>query len=80
MSRSKWKIKMPALPEEFISESFKSDQRAFVIPDKWIGSTLQIYQGQNWVRVRVSAEMVGKLLGEFARTRRIGTHKKKKIR
>ena len=61
-------------------EKIRLWSRASRISEELVGVTLEIYQGMQWIRLRVTPEMVGHRVGEFAKTRRAGTHKKKRLK
>jgi small subunit ribosomal protein S19 len=53
-----------------------------MILPSFVGKTFQVYTGKTFIQVHVREEMVGHHLGEYANTRKPGTHptkgKKKK--
>lgn len=51
--------------------------RASQISPELVGWSIQIHQGKQMIRLRIIPEMIGHRLGEFAKTRRAGIHKKK---
>jgi small subunit ribosomal protein S19 len=52
--------------------------RSSVILPEYIGFYFQIYNGKNFISLKVSDEMIGHKFGEFATTRKKATHKKKR--
>lgn len=79
MSRAKWKgpyinlisglknlDKIPILP------------RNFEITSKIVGSNFNVHTGKKFIKVNVTADMVGHKIGEFSPTREIFVFKKKK--
>lgn len=48
-------------------------RRSMVIPD-FVGSTILVHNGKNFVSVYVTESMVGHLLGEFSPTRTFRLH------
>jgi small subunit ribosomal protein S19 len=52
-------------------------KRNFEITSKIIGSTCQVYDGKNFLKLNISENMVGHKLGEFAPTRGKFIFKKK---
>jgi small subunit ribosomal protein S19 len=52
----------------------KTHDRALVIVPKMVGKQVQVYNGKEFVRVDILAEMLGHRLGEFAQTRKIAKH------
>lgn len=52
----------------------KTWARASVVAPEFVGHTLMVHQGKNFVEVFVSEAMVGHKLGEFAPTRTFRGH------
>lgn len=48
-------------------------RRSMVIPD-FVGSTIMVHNGKNFIAVHVTEGMVGHLLGEFSLTRTFRMH------
>jgi len=78
MSRSVWKgpfvdghllKKVQKLVESGKSEIVKTWSRRSTIIPNFVGYTFAVHNGNKFVPVSVSAEMVGRKLGEFAPTR-----------
>lgn len=78
MTRSIWKgpfiaphliEKAKKLEESGKSGVIKTRSRSSSIPPKLIGITIAVYNGKKYVPVLITADMVGKKLGEFAPTR-----------
>nr|YP_007890661.1 ribosomal protein S19 [Jakoba bahamiensis]AGH24155.1 ribosomal protein S19 [Jakoba bahamiensis] len=90
MSRSIWKgpyvekhllKKIALLSTNFnnnMSKPIRTWSRQSVILPEFLGYMFQIYNGCKWISVRITEEMVGHKLGEFAITRKPCVHKKKK--
>ena len=51
-------------------------RRSMVIPS-FVGKEVRIYTGKAFLRVKITEQMVGHKLGEFASTRKRPIHKKK---
>lgn len=51
-------------------------RRSVVLP-QFIGLSFNIYNGNKWVSVLITEDMIGHKLGEFAPTRKVVKHKKK---
>nr|AGH24270.1 ribosomal protein S19 [Reclinomonas americana ATCC 50633]AGH24404.1 ribosomal protein S19 [Reclinomonas americana ATCC 50284] len=51
-------------------------RRSVVLP-QFIGLSFNVYNGNRWVSVLVTEDMIGHKLGEFAPTRKVVKHKKK---
>jgi len=52
----------------------KTHNRDFIIMPEMVGMTLQVYNGKEFANVIVIEQMIGHRLGEFAYTRRHGSH------
>lgn len=52
----------------------KTWARSSQIPPEFVGHTLTIHNGRNFIDVLIIEEMVGKRLGEFAPTRTFRSH------
>ena len=72
MTRSLWKG-----PFCEIQSSNKKvwSRRSLILPD-FVGLQLMIHNGKNFVSLKVTEEMVGHKIGEFAITRKKAFHKK----
>jgi small subunit ribosomal protein S19 len=55
-------------------KSPKTHARDMVIMPDMLGATIKVYDGKQYVDVRVELEMLGHRLGEFAPTRRLVKH------
>ncbi len=67
--------------EEKSKKPIKTWSRRSTIFPNFVGLTLQVHQGKEFINVYVTEDMVGHKLGEFAPTRTYGGHgddKKKK--
>lgn len=85
MSRSKWKgpffdikllKKILALKNEF--KRFKIWSRNSTILREFVNHEFDIYNGNKFISLRVTNDMIGHKFGEFASTRRYALKKKKK--
>jgi len=86
MSRVKWKG--PYIEDKLLKtvknslliskSNIKIVSKNFVILPKFIGFTVQVYNGKTFIIVKVINEMVGHKLGEFVTTRKQFSYKKKK--
>lgn len=56
------------------SEIIKTWSRRSTITPEMIGCNFDVHNGKHFIRVRVSEEMVGHKLGEFAPTTKFGRH------
>mgnify|MGYP000582198198 CR=1 FL=1 len=52
----------------------KTHRREIVILPSFVGKTVSIYTGKEFVEIEIKAEMIGHYLGEFAPTRRFSKH------
>ena len=73
MSRSKWKM----LPLQASNLEIKTKQRNFIILNKHINQTIEVYNGFKYIKVIINKNMVGHKLGEYALTRKKAIIKKK---
>lgn len=82
MPRSNWKPPFSIVPytikEKRKEEHKKIWSRASMILPVHLGGQVKIYNGKNWIPVRILEEMVGHKFGEFASTRKKTIHKYKK--
>lgn len=85
MSRAKWKG--PYIQKELLvkfleaklslqKEVYTYSRKSIIIP-KFINFTFNIHNGKQFIKIKVTKEMVGHKLGEFAPTRRKFSFKKK---
>src|SRR3990167_2984602 len=51
-------------------DNLKTHCRNMIILPQMLGKTIQVYNGKEWVPVRISLEMIGHYLGEFSPTRK----------
>ena len=58
--------------------ALSSWSRSSSILPEWVGSGIYVYNGQNFHFISMKASMVGHKLGEYAPTRKAGSHLKKK--
>ncbi len=81
MSRSIWK---PNLTIPCLKKNNKKSQpkrvysRASIILPSYLSDQFRIYNGKNWLDVKIVEEMVGHRFGEFSSTRKKANHKKDK--
>lgn len=86
MSRVKWKP--PYVEKSLLTRinnelttsknEIRTISRQSVIIPKFVGITLQIYNGKTFSKLKITEEMIGHKLGEFSPTRKRFTFKKKK--
>ena len=74
MTRSLWKGPFC----EIVSTNLKIWSRRSIILPRFIGNHFMIHNGKNFISLKVTPEMVGHKIGEFAITRKKAFHKKKK--
>jgi len=53
----------------------RTHSRTTVITPKLVGKTIEVYNGQKFIPITITEEMLGFYLGEFSQTRRIASHK-----
>jgi len=54
---------------------FRTHRRDVIITPNLIGKTIELYNGQKFIPITITEEMLGHYLGEFSQTRRIAQHK-----
>ena len=79
MSRALWKAPfIPIrLPKLTTSEPIKTDARSTLITPAFVGRKFLIHNGKIHVPVTITEQMISHKLGEFARTRKPFSYKKK---
>ncbi|AUG91511.1 30S ribosomal protein S19 [Candidatus Hodgkinia cicadicola] len=83
MARSSWKppyvestLLARAQRNELLQrEATRTRSRKTYIVPKLIGKLLEIHNGKQFIRLRITEDMVGHKLGEFSPTRRLCVHK-----
>ena len=78
MARSIWKG--PFVERSVLKKTNggKIWSRRSVILPQFVGQTFEVHNGMKFIAVTVTEEMIGHKFGEFALTRKIVKHKKKK--
>lgn len=82
MNRVKWKG--PYIRDSLLKgiknskNNLKTMSKNSIILPKFIGFSLQIYNGKTFTTIKIIDEMVGHKLGEFVTTRKQFSYKKKK--
>lgn len=79
MSRSIWKGPFSQLIQKskritHIKEARVWSRTSTILPSQ-IGKEYKVYNGKNWIPVRVIEDMVGHKFGEFSSTRKRTVHK-----
>ena len=77
MTRSLWKGPFSEIDLQKNLKTKIWSRRSVVLP-KFMGKDFLIYNGQRFIPLKVSEEMVGHKFGEFASTRKKSIHKKKR--
>ncbi|ATW06145.1 30S ribosomal protein S19 [Candidatus Hodgkinia cicadicola] len=83
MTRSSWKppyiesVLLARLQQAELlrRETTRTRSRKTYIVPELIGKTLEIHNGKQFVRLRITEDMVGHKLGEFSPTRRACVHR-----
>ena len=79
MSRSIWKGPFSQLKTNLVDIKQKKEEhiwsRTSMVVPLQIGKEYKIYNGKNWIPVKVVEEMVGHRFGEFSSTRGKTIHK-----
>lgn len=73
MTRSIWKGPF----SEIATKNQTIWSRRSVVLPYLVGKQIQIHNGKNFLPVKITEEMIGHKLGEFASTRKKAFHKKK---
>jgi ribosomal protein S19 len=89
MSRAKWKgpyVSNKLLfacnhnkTKKYQEEIFTMSRTSTIIPNL-VGFTLQVHNGKNFAKIKITENMIGRKLGEFSPTRKKFSFKKKKIK
>lgn len=81
MPRSIWKgpppFRLPSLETWKQTEVLITQRAAMILPD-YVGLTAKIHNGYKYITCKITENMIGHKFGEFAPTRKLGTHKKAK--
>ena len=71
--------KVRKMNEEGTKKVIKVWDRACVIVPEFVGHTLAVYNGQKFIPVYITEQMIGHKLGEFAMTRTFRGHAGQKV-
>ena len=66
--------KVKALNESGKKEVIKTWSRRSTIYPDFVGHTIAVHNGKDFIPVYITEDMVGHKLGEFAQTRKFGGH------
>jgi small subunit ribosomal protein S19 len=79
MTRSLWKGPFSDISNNIykINTQHKIWSRRSVILPQFVGKEFMIHNGKTFIPLKVSPDMVGHKIGEFATTRKKAIHKKK---
>jgi|TARA_B110000902_G_scaffold153697_1_gene176520 small subunit ribosomal protein S19 len=82
MSRAKWKG--PFVANSLLQECdttkneiFTNNRESTIVP-QFVGLTINVYNGKEFSKLRITEAMIGHKLGEFSPTRKQFSFKKKK--
>jgi len=67
-------IKVKAFREGKLKKNIKTHCRDMVIIPQFLGLTISIHNGREYLPLEINTEMLGKFLGEFAHTRKKVAH------
>jgi small subunit ribosomal protein S19 len=73
-----FKVVVKAGDSHLQAGALKSWSRGSTIVPEWVGLGIYVYNGQNFHFLSIKASMVGTKLGEYAKTRKAGSHIKTK--
>jgi small subunit ribosomal protein S19 len=76
MARSLWKGPFCEITLNQKVEQKLFSRRSMILP-QFVGKTFYIHNGKSFIPCKISEEMIGAKLGEFASTRKKPVHKKK---
>ena len=76
MSRSVWKGPFTEIHLQKKGRIQTQSRRSVILP-QYVGKEFQVYNGNHYLLVKATQEMIGHKLGEFVTTRRKGNHKRK---
>lgn len=65
---------LKAIEEGKPQPQIKTHARDMIILPFMVGLTIKVYNGKEWVPVKITPEMIGHYLGEFALTRKYPKH------
>lgn len=86
MTRSIWKgphvdssllSKLNKIKKTDSKKKINTWSRRSVILPQFIGLSFNVYNGNKWISVTITEDMIGHKLGEFSPTRKVVKHKKK---
>jgi len=75
MPRSNWKG--PFIDPSLLINTNKVTRRSTILP-QFVNREVQCSNGNQWILLRITKEIIGHKFGEFLSTRRFPDHKKKK--
>lgn len=88
MSRAKWKgpyvsnillNELNNITKKNYKEVFTASRSSTIIP-YLIGNKINIHNGQTFINIKITENMIGRKLGEFSPTRKKFSFKKKKLK
>lgn len=84
MSRSKWKgpfvdsVLLKTVKTSKVTQIISTKSRSSTIVPSFVGLTFKVHNGKIFYQIKITEEMVGYKLGEFAPTRKAFSFKKSK--
>lgn len=60
------------------TSNIKTNKRNSIIFPNFVGKTVQVHNGKDYIKIIIIKEMIGHKLGEFVKTRKTFKYKKKK--
>ena len=56
-------------------DTVQTHERTMIVVPKMVGKTVEVYNGQDFIPVKIEKEMLGHYIGEFSRTRKEVSHR-----
>lgn len=89
MSRAKWKSPYVSNDlisnlkvvnnKKYIEEIFTKSRSSTILP-YFVGQIINVYNGKNFSKIKITENMIGRKLGEFSPTRKKFSFKQKKLK
>lgn len=79
MSRAKWKgpyVDVNLVKSKSNTNIYTKSRSSTIVPS-FIGKTFYVYNGKNFLKIKITENMIGRKFGEFSPTRKRFSFKKK---